>query len=162
PLLRGRTFSASDDSLAPQVAVINAAMAKTYWPNADAIGKTFHMMRPEPITVVGIVADVHEHSVEGDAGPQMYFPIGQHSANNLAIVARSTLPPAALLTRLRDAVRAVDPSQAVYDTRMMEDVVSTSIAPRRTNTTLIAIFGAVALALAAFGVYAVVSYGVAR
>jgi putative ABC transport system permease protein len=162
PLLRGRTVSASDDSLAPKVAVINAAMAKAYWPNVDPIGKTFHMLGPDPITVVGLVADVREKSLESSARAQMYFPIGQQAPGNLAIVARSTLPPAALLTRLRDAVRAVDPSQAVYNARMMEDVIAISVAPRRTSTTLIAVFGAVALALAAFGVYAVVSYGVTR
>ena len=162
PLLRGRVFSTSDDSLAPQVAVINMAMAKAFWPNSDPIGKTFHMMGPDPVTVVGLVADVHERSLEKSGGPQMYFPIGQQSPNNLAIVARGSLPPATLLTRLRDAVRAIDPTQAVYDARMMEDVISASVAPRRTNTMLIAIFGALALALAAFGVYAVVSYGVTR
>jgi putative ABC transport system permease protein len=162
PLLRGRTVSPSDDSLAPKVAVINAAMAKAYWPNVDPIGKTFHMLGPDPITVVGLVADVRERSLEESGKPQMYFPIGQQAPGNLAIVARSTLPPATLLTRLRDAVRAIDPTQAVYNARMMEDVIATSVAPRRTSTTLIAIFGAVALALAAFGVYAVVSYGVTR
>ena len=162
PLLRGRDLSASDDSLAPPVAVINLSMAKQYWPNADPVGKTFHMMGPDPITVVGLVADVRDTSLEAGGRSQMYFPIGQHTPSNLAIVARSTLPPGALLTRLRDAVRAVDPRQAVYEARMMEDVIARSVAPRRTNTTLIAIFGAIALALAAFGVYAVVSYGVTR
>src|SRR6185437_8078472 len=162
PLLRGRVFTASDDSLAPKVAVINMAMATTFWPNTDPIGKTFHMMGPDPITVVGLVADVHERSLEKSGGPQMYFPIGQQTPSNLAIVARSTLPPSVLLARLRDAVRAIDPTQAVYDARMMDDVIATSVAPRRTNTVLIAIFGALALALAAFGVYAVVSYGVTR
>lgn len=162
PLLRGRTMLASDDSAAPKVVVINKAMADAYWPHTDPIGKTFHMMGPDPITVVGIVADVREKSLESSGSAQMFFPIGQQTPDNLAIVARSTLPPSALLARLRDAVRAVDPTQAVYNARMMDDVIGESVAPRRTNTTLIAIFGAVALALAAFGVYAVVSYGVSR
>jgi putative ABC transport system permease protein len=162
PFLRGRTLSASDDSLAPKVAVINMAMAKSYWPNTDPIGKTFHLIGPSPITVVGLVADVRERSLETNGRPQMYLPIGQQAPGNLAIVARSTLPPAALLARMREAVRAIDPTQAVYNARMMDDVISASVAPRRTNTILIAIFGALALALAAFGVYAVVSYGVTR
>ncbi len=162
PLLRGRTILPTDDSLAPKVAVINASMATAYWPNVDPIGKTFHLMGPDPITVIGIVADVRDQSLETKGDPQMYFPIGQQTPDNLAIVARSTLSPAVLLARLRDAVRSADPRQAVYNVRTMDDVISTSVAPRRTNTLLIAIFGAVALALAAFGVYAVVSYSVTR
>jgi predicted permease len=162
PLLRGRTFTASDDSLGPLVAVINATMAKTYWPNATPLGRTFHSAFPDPITVVGVVADVHENSLEGTALPRMYFPLDYESPQNLAIVARSSLPPPILLARLRDAVHAVDPRQAVYDVRMMDDVVATSVAPRRTDTTLIAMFAGIALVLAAFGVYAVVSYGVSR
>lgn len=162
PLIEGRTFSTTDDSLAPPVAVINETMARTYWPNADPIGKTFHTAFPNPITVVGVVADVHENTLESTALPQMYFSVDVESPQNLAIVARSSLPPPILLARLRDAVHSVDPRQAVYDVRMMGDVVSTSLAPRRTDTTLIALFAGLALVLAAFGVYAVVSYGVTR
>jgi putative ABC transport system permease protein len=92
----------------------------------------------------------------------MYFPIDRNTPANVAIVARSGLPPGTLLARLTDAVHSVDRSQAVYNVRMMEDVISTSVAPRRTNTTLIAIFGALALLLSAFGVYAVVSFSVTR
>src|SRR6185437_6521538 len=85
PLLRGRVFTASDDSPAPKVAVINMAMANTFWPNTDPIRKTFHLMGPDPITVVGLVADVLERSLEKSGGPQMYFPIGQQTPSNLAI-----------------------------------------------------------------------------
>ncbi len=162
PLLRGHLFPATDDSLSPRTAVISETMAKRFWPNADPLGKTFHTVWPEPITIIGIVADVRELSLESDARPQMYFSVDRETPSSLAIVARSTLDPAVMLARLRDAVRSVDPTQAVYDVRTMDDVIATSVAPRRTNTTLIAIFGAIALALAAFGVYAVVSYSVAR
>jgi predicted permease len=163
PLLRGRTFTPSDDSLAPEVAVINMAMAKRYWPGTDAIGRTFGFAgRPGSVTVVGIVADVRERNLERDVAPQMYFPIDRNAPDNVAIAARSSLPPGTLLARLTDAVHSVDRSQAVYNVRMMEDVISTSVAPRRTNTTLIAIFGALALLLSAFGVYAVVSFSVTR
>lgn len=163
PMLRGRTFTASDDSLSPQVAVINMAMARKWWPNADPVGRTIRLSRgQEPITVVGIVADVRERKLEGDLLPQMYFPIDRQTPDNLAIVTRSTVPPSVLLSRMTDAVRAVDPAQAVYNVRMMENVIDRSVAPRRTNTMLIAIFGAIALTLSAFGVYAVVSYSVAR
>ncbi|HXD23947.1 MAG TPA: ABC transporter permease [Gemmatimonadaceae bacterium] len=162
PLLRGRTFTENDDSPTAPVAVINTTMARTFWPNTDPVGKTFHTVYPDPVVVVGVVADVHEYSLETTARPQMYFPVDGESPRNLAIVARSILAPPVLLSRLREAVHTADPGQAVYDVRMMDDVVANSVAPRRTDTTLIALFAGTALVLAAFGVYAVVSYGVTR
>lgn len=164
PLLRGRTFAAVTDSLAPRVAIVNLAMAKRWWPSGDALGKTLRIGSDTaaPYTVIGIVGDVREGRIDGTIQPQLYLPVERQGIENTAIVARGTLPPNVLLARLRDAVRAVDPAQAIYNLRMMDEVVSRSAAPRRTNTTLIALFGAVALLLSAFGVYAVVSYNVTR
>jgi ABC-type antimicrobial peptide transport system permease subunit len=162
PLLRGRTFTAAHDSSA-RTAVISAAMAAQWWPNSDALGKTFRFPGDsQPITVIGIVADVREITLERELRPQMYLSIDREAPENIAVVARSSLPPATLLARLSDAVHAVDRSQAVYNVRMMDAVVANSLAPRRTNTTLIVLFGALALALSAFGVYAVVSYSVTQ
>lgn len=162
PLLRGRTFTAADDSIAPPVAVINMAMAKTWWPDRDPIGQTFVSAARAPVTVIGIVGDLRERSLESEVRPQMYFPIDDATPVTLALIARSKLAPDVLLPRLRAAVRAIDPTQAVYNVRMMDDVISTSLAPRRTNTTLIALFGALALLLSSFGIYAVISYSVTR
>ena len=163
PLLRGRSFTVADDSSAPPVAVINATMAATWWPNTDALGKTFRFAGDSlPYTIVGIAADVRESTLEAAVRPQMYVSIDRQPPDNIALLARATLPPAVLLARMTDAVHAVDASQAVYNVRTMDAVVAKSIAPRRTNTTLIALFGALALALSAFGVYAVVSYSVTR
>ena len=164
PILRGRSFATTDDSLSPRVAVINAAMAKAYWPDVDPLGRTFRSGGPNdpPITVIGIAADVRELSLEREPQPQMYFSIHAQTPDRLALVARSSLPPAALLASMVDAVRAGDPTQAVYSVRMMDDVVGASIAPRRTNTLLISSFAALALLLASLGVYGVISYGVAQ
>jgi predicted permease len=162
PLLRGRTFTAADaDSLSPNVAVINMAMAKAWWPNGDALGQTFSSVGG-PATVIGIVADTRETSLEEEAPPQMYYPIPRLGVAGVALVARSSLPPSELLARLRAAVRSADPTQAVYNVRMMDDVIAKAVAPRRTNTVLITIFGGLALLLSAFGIYAVISYSVAQ
>ena len=163
PVLRGRGFLASDDSLAPKVAIVNKTMAEQLWPGTNAIGRTFHWGGDTvPITVVGIVADVREAGLERTVAPQMYFPIESHSPDNVAIVARGTLPARTMLARLTEAVRAADRTQPVFNVRMMDEVVSRSVAPRRTNTVLIAVFAALALVLSALGVYAVVARGVSQ
>jgi predicted permease len=164
PILRGRSFATTDDSLAPRVAVINTAMAKVYWPDVDPIGRTFKAGGPndQPVTVVGIAADVREFRLESEPRPQMYFSIYAEPPERMALVARSSLPSATLLARMVDAVRAVDPTQAVYNVRMMDDVVGASVAPRRTNTLLISAFATLALLLASLGVYGVISYGIAQ
>ncbi|MFN2400769.1 MAG: ABC transporter permease [Gemmatimonadaceae bacterium] len=164
PILRGRSFAITDDSLAPRVAIINAAMATKFWPGIDPLGRTFRAGAPDDprVTVVGIAGDVREANLESEVDPQIYFPMYAEAPARLAFVARSSLRPDALLAGMVDAVRAVDPNQAVYNVRMMEDVVGASVAPRRINTLLISAFAALALLLASLGVYAVISYGVAQ
>lgn len=163
PMLRGRDFTALDDSIAPAVAIISEGMAKEYWPGLDPLGRTFRMPGDsQGITVVGIVADVREAGLEEKPSPQMYRPVAAETPSNLALVARGTLEPAALLAQLTAAVRAADPAQATYDLRMMDDVIGRSTASRRTGAILITAFAALALILAALGVYAVVSYGVSQ
>ncbi|MGH7654183.1 MAG: ADOP family duplicated permease [Gemmatimonadaceae bacterium] len=159
-LKRGRTFTAADDSLAPPVALISESMARAYWPGVNPIGRAFTSAAPAPVTVVGVVADVREGSLESTALSQMYFPITEITPRYVALVARGSLDMDALLARMREAVRAVDPSQAIFDVRPMDEVVSSSVAPRRTNTLLISAFAAIALLLSAVGIYAVVSFSV--
>jgi putative ABC transport system permease protein len=115
-----------------------------------------------PIRVIGLVEDVRDRRLDEPPVPQMYSPMDAMTSGYVAVVARGVLPPSALLGRLAASVRSVDPSQAVYNVRMMEDVLDASVAQRRTHTGLIGGFGAVALLLAAFGVYAVVASGVAQ
>ena len=167
PLLQGRVFAPADDSLGPRVAVINATLARRLWPGEQPLGRTLLFPggprgAPVPYRVVGVVGDVREGGLEEEPGPQMYFPIHAETPVNVALVARGTSPPAALLSVLRDAVRAADPSQPVYNLRMMDQVVSASIAARRTNTVLITAFGALALILATLGVYGVVAYSMTQ
>lgn len=174
PLIRGRLMTMSDDSAAPRVMVINETMARRMWPEEDAIGKrvldaTAHAgSKPGPAiidpsafrTVIGIVGDVRERYA--DAAPQMYFPVYEQPPMNATIVARGAAPNDAMLTYLRDAVRAADPQQALYNVRMMDEVLSESRAPRRVNTALMTAFASLALLLGVVGVYGVVAYGVTR
>ncbi|MDQ3950952.1 MAG: ABC transporter permease, partial [Gemmatimonadota bacterium] len=163
PLLRGRTFTPADDSLAPRVAIINKTMAAIYMPGLDPIDRTLRLSGDSmPIRIVGVVADVREAGLDRDPPPQMFLPIDALTSRNVALVVRGTLPPRALLARLTEAVRSADPAQPVFNVRMMDEVIGKSIAPRRTNTILIATFAGLALVLSALGVYSVVAYGVTQ
>jgi predicted permease len=163
-LIAGRHFEASDDSIGPRYVIVSKATADAYWPGMNAIGRGLYFGGDSSVlyTVAGIVADVREGSLDEPPTPQLYFPAEERGVANLAVVARSSLPAAQLLARMDAAVREVAPTQAIFNLRMMEDVVASSVAPRRTNTVLITVFGALALILSAFGVYAVVSYSVAQ
>jgi predicted permease len=160
PLLRGRLMRETDDSLAPKIAVINQTMAKIIWPGEDPIGKRFKSSgRGEFRTVVGIVRDVRER-LDERPDPHTYFPIDEFTPQDVTIVARGTLAGPDLLAALRRAVLEADPTQAVYNARTLADAMSRSLAPRRSNTLLITVFGLLALLLALVGVYGVVSYTV--
>jgi putative ABC transport system permease protein len=163
PVRRGRTFSATDGVGPGSVAVISESMAKTFWPGVDPVGRTFLFGgEGPPVEIIGVVADVREGGLEVDPGPQMYFPATANLEMNLALVARGAGTPGAMLAGLRQAVRSVDPAQPVYNVRTMDDVVGTSMAPRRANTLLITLFGGLALLIAVLGVYAVTSNAVAQ
>jgi len=163
PLLRGRTFRVPYDSARPPEVIVNESMARAMWPGEEPIGKRLKSPFPgPPVVVVGVVGDVRPQSAESERQPQMYFDVARTPPLNAALLARGTLPPAMLAARLREAVHDVDPAQAVYNVRLMTDVIAGAIAPRRTNTMLLTLFGLVAVGLAAMGVYGVIAYGVTR
>ncbi|MBC8089875.1 MAG: FtsX-like permease family protein [Phycisphaerae bacterium] len=165
-ILAGRSLGPQDDLKHPG-AVVNKAMADALSPGQQAIGLRFAFgtmpgEKPDYITVVGIVANVRSRSLELAPAAQMYLPFMDSPTNFAGIVVRSTGDTRALVTALRQAVRGVDPEQAVYNVQMLDETVSKNIAPRRTNTILFATFGALAVVLSAFGVYAVIANGVAQ
>ncbi len=174
PLIRGRLMAESDTKDAPHVVVVSATMAKRLWPGEDPVGRRLldaasgrggSRVQADSNayrTVIGVVADVRESDLESEPDPQMYFPVHEQPPQNVAVVARGTLAPAALLAQLRDAVRAVSPAQPVYNVRTMDEVMFASLTPRRTNTVLITAFGGLALLLSVVGVYGVVAYSVTR
>lgn len=163
PLLRGRTFAEPMDSTRPLEVIVNESLARRLWPGEEAVGKRLmSVFRGSPPLVVGVVGDVRGVSLESQRSPQMYFSLVGTPAANAALLARGDLKPRMLAMRMRDAVRSVDPALAVYNVRPMTEVIAGAIAPRRANTALITLFGAVALGLAAVGVYGVIAYGVSR
>ena len=162
-LLRGRAFSDSDTANSPQVMVISHAFAKNYFPNEDAIGRRIILDGPDktPREIVGIVEDVRRKGLDRGVQPEMYFSQLQRPERRMNLVIRSTAPDASQLTAAaRAEVKAFDPKQIIWRAQTLEQLLSTSVAPRKFNMMLLGIFAGVALVLAAVGLYGVMSYSV--
>jgi predicted permease len=160
PLLRGRLFSELDDDQAPQVAVINEAFARTYWPSQNPLGKRFKRNRASApwITVVGIIANARTESLAQAGVPKIYLDLYQTGGKRLAIFLRGNLDAAAIPGEVRERVQAVDPTLPVSGGQTLNDTVSASLAERRFSMEIVALFAMAALLLAGLGIYGVISY----
>ena len=169
PLRRGRHFERTDGALTQKVAIVNEAMAREYWPGADALGKRFKIGRPsehEWITIVGIVGDVRQMGLDAPAKAEMYFPYSQIDDQPWFaprdLVVRSAVEPMSLVPSLKQVVRAVDSEQPVSNIRTFEEILDEEVVQRRLGATLVAAFAGLALLLASLGVYGVLSFFVAQ
>jgi predicted permease len=167
-LLRGRLFVDQDLEATPQVAVINQAAARMYWPGKDGkgedpVGKRARLGRlgrqgPEWITIVGVTADARTESL-ADAGiPQMYLDIYQRPAKFLAFYLRGQVDPAAISAQVRTQIQAVDSELPVFRAETLDDVLSSSLSVRRFSMEMVALFAATALLLAGLGIYGTISF----
>jgi predicted permease len=171
-LIRGRGIEAADGAGAPGAVVINRTMARLLWPDEDPIGRRFTLgggAGPGQVTIVGIVDDVHQAALAAVPRPEMYLPHAQFRFWNgggpitgMTLAVRSAGDPATLARAVRGEVHALDPDLPVGGFRSMPDVVSASLARPRFTTVLLSIFAAVALLLAAVGIYGILSHAAAR
>jgi len=164
PLLRGRLLGEADDARSPQVAVVNEAFARRYWPAENALGKRFRRDRPDApwITVVGVVANSRTGSLAETDSPQVYVSLSQTWSHHLAIFLRGHLDPSAISKQVRAQVQTVDPTLPVFGGQMLNDTVSASLSERRFSLVMVGLFALTALFLAAIGIYGVISYMVAE
>ncbi len=167
PLLRGRLFGDRDVMDAPHVAVINNALARIRWPNEDPLGKTIEFGNMDGdlrlLTIVGVVGDARNSSLESLPSPTVYVNYRQRpqSTDRFAVVLRTVLPPSAVVSASRGIVREIDPDvPARFGT--FAQVLSSSLSTRQFNLTLLVAFAATALLLAVAGIYGVMAYSVSR
>jgi len=167
PLKSGRLFADTDRRGSPPVLLASATAARRLFPSGDALGKRLHFgaqWGPDKTEgeIVGIVGDVKSAALDEDAPALFYVLADQVPSTDMAIVLKTSVPPLSLAEAARREVRALDPSLPVASMTTLEDVVSRSVAKPRFYATLLAAFAAVALLLAAVGLYGVIAYGVAR
>lgn len=159
PLQRGRLLNSFDDAKAPLVAVINEAMARTYWPNEDPLGKRLKLspLAPAWTTVVGVVADARTESLESARVPVLYASVYQRSTKHLAIFLRGHVAPS-IDDQVREEIQSINAALPVFGLATLDDIVADSLAARRFAMEMIALFALTALLLAGLGIYGVISY----
>src|SRR5450755_1621200 len=159
--MHGRDFTWADGPHSERVVLINASAARVYWPGEDAVGKIL-MRDKEEDRVVGVVDDVHEETVEGGTGSQIYYPAMQQGASGAQLVVRTSLPPATLAASVLRALRELNPKQPAAEFRPIQTIVDRAVSPRRFFMLLVAAFAGLGLLLAALGIYGVISYSVTQ
>jgi putative ABC transport system permease protein len=165
PRIAGRTFNDRDTENAPPVAIVNAAMARRYWPGDDPVGKRirFDADPKTPVTtIVGVVSDTRQLGLKDAPPPVLYIPYEQFTLPFTTVAVRSALPHAAVVSLLKAQLAGVDPDLAFGDINPLEADVQNSIAEARYRAMLIGLFALLALVLAAVGVYGLISYTVTQ
>ncbi|MBV8207315.1 MAG: ABC transporter permease, partial [Acidobacteria bacterium] len=161
PVLQGRILGAQDGADAPPVAVISDSVARRWWPRGDSPGRRIRMATDEPwITIVGVVADIDQSTLSNRVWPTVYRPISQAPPQSATFLVRTAAAPMSFAAAARSAVTAADPYQALFDIRTLRQLATDNRSGIEFSAHMMIAFGAIALLLAAAGIYAVMTYAV--
>ena len=163
PLLAGRAFTAADRAGAPPVVIVNASMARRFWPGGNAVGQRLaYGRRDDPkdpwLTIVGVVADSRRAAPDAKPWLESFLPEAQFPRRSLMVLLRARGDPLALVATVRREIRRLDPDQPVAWTATVERLLADRLAPRRFDATLLGCFAGAALLMAAVGLYGVMAY----
>ena len=164
PFRRGNEFTDRDSAEMPGVAIINETAVRKYWPGEDPIGRKIKRGRPESknpwVTIVGIAGSASQLSLREESQPEIYVPFLQNTTPNFSLVVRTASDPKTITGAIRKEVWATDKDLPVSNMKLMDELISNSTAQPRFYVILLTVFAALALILAAVGVYGVMAYSV--
>lgn len=164
PIVNGRLFDTRDGPDGSPVAIVNRQLAHRYFNGAAPIGRRIRLGSADAPwrTIIGVIGDVHHSQLSQAPDAEIYVPLSQAPAPMMMLAVRTPLRAADLTAPLRKVVGDIDPAQPVFHVKTLDTLVDESLAPQRMSAALVMLFGALALLLAAVGIYGVVSYGVSR